>query len=59
MYEVFYTEKILSPSEVVKTFTQFSRLFGNCVEPILSRVASVLGLREFDSVFEGLGSSSR
>ena len=51
MYEVFYTGKILSPSGVVKTFSQFNRLLGNYIEPILSRVASVLGLRKFDSVF--------
>ena len=47
----FYTEKILSPSGVVKIFSQFDRLFGNYIEPILSRVASVIGLRKFDSVF--------
>ena len=50
VYEVFYTEKILNPSGVVKTFSQFNRLLGNYIEPILW-VASVLGLREFDSVF--------
>ena len=51
MYEVFYTEKILSSSGVVKSFSQFNRLFGNYIEPILSWAASVLRLREFDSVF--------
>ena len=36
---------------MVKTFSQFNRLLGNYIEPILSRVASVLGLRKFASVF--------
>ena len=33
------------------SFGQFDRLLGNFIEPVLSWVASVPGLREFESVF--------